>query len=98
MEHCESSRNRRASRKIYPAAFDIVAIASSAGDLKALIRVLSQLPADFPKAITIVQDLDTQHGSLNPHILLTKICEIGYILDASASARLWATKTIFKRS
>jgi two-component system, chemotaxis family, protein-glutamate methylesterase/glutaminase len=52
-----------------PAAFDIVAIASSAGGLKALIQVLSQLPADFPAAIAIVQHLDPKHRSLMADIL-----------------------------
>lgn len=35
-------------------AFDIVAIAASAGGLTALVKVLSTLPAKFPAAIAIV--------------------------------------------
>lgn len=36
------------------AAFDIVAIAASAGGLTALLKLLSTLPAKFPAAIAIV--------------------------------------------
>jgi two-component system, chemotaxis family, protein-glutamate methylesterase/glutaminase len=57
------------SEKSIPAVFDIVAIASSAGGLKALIQVLSQLPADFPAAIAIVQHLDPKHRSVMADIL-----------------------------
>jgi two-component system, chemotaxis family, protein-glutamate methylesterase/glutaminase len=55
--------------KSIPAVFDIVAIASSAGGLKALIQVLSNLPAHFPAAIAIVQHLDPKHPSLMADIL-----------------------------
>ncbi|HXG63831.1 MAG TPA: chemotaxis protein CheB [Blastocatellia bacterium] len=50
-------------------AFEIVAIASSAGGLKALIHILSALPAAFPAAIVIVQHLDPRHRSLIASIL-----------------------------
>jgi two-component system chemotaxis response regulator CheB len=50
-------------------AFDVVAIASSAGGLKALSLVLSMLPADFPAAIVVVQHLDPKHSSQMAHIL-----------------------------
>ena len=50
-------------------AFDVVAIASSAGGLKALSHVLSTLPVDFPAAIVIVQHLDPKHNSQMAHIL-----------------------------
>ncbi len=40
------------------AAFDIVAVAASAGGLLALIEVLSKLPRDFTAAIAVVQHLD----------------------------------------
>lgn len=50
-------------------AFDIVAIASSAGGLTALSVVLSGLKADFPAAIVVVQHLDRRHRSLMADIL-----------------------------
>lgn len=51
------------------AAFDIVAIAASAGGLTALVKVLSTLPAEFPAAIAIVQHLGPQHRSFMAEIL-----------------------------
>ncbi len=51
------------------AAFDVVAIGASAGGLKALMRLLSALPADFPAAIVVVQHLDPRHSSLMASIL-----------------------------
>ena len=51
------------------AAFDIVALAASAGGLKALSRVLADLPADFPAALVVVQHLDPRHRSLMADIL-----------------------------
>jgi two-component system chemotaxis response regulator CheB len=44
--------------------FDIVAIGSSAGGIKALEIILSALPKDFPVPILIVQHLDPHHKSL----------------------------------
>lgn len=51
------------------AAFDIVALAASAGGLTALSRVLTALPANFPAAIVVVQHLDPRHRSLMADIL-----------------------------
>ncbi|MEH2393108.1 MAG: chemotaxis protein CheB [Nostoc sp.] len=51
------------------AAFDIVAIAASAGGVTALIKVLSTLPAEFTAAIAIVQHLPRQYPSLMAEIL-----------------------------
>ncbi|MBD2626606.1 chemotaxis protein CheB [Trichormus variabilis] len=51
------------------AAFDIVAMAASAGGLRALSTVLSTLPADFTAAIAIVQHLAPRHPSLMADIL-----------------------------
>jgi two-component system chemotaxis response regulator CheB len=51
------------------AAFDIVALAASAGGLKALSRVLEALPADFPATVVVVQHLDPRHRSLMANIL-----------------------------
>jgi two-component system, chemotaxis family, protein-glutamate methylesterase/glutaminase len=49
--------------------FGIVAIASSAGGLKALSEVLSALPANFPVPIAIVQHLDPKRRSMMADIL-----------------------------
>lgn len=63
--------NQEHNRPLNPpqAAYDIVAIATSAGGLKALTEVLSGLPADFPASIVIVQHLDPRHRSLIANIL-----------------------------
>ncbi len=49
--------------------FEVVALASSAGGLKALTQVLAPLPEDFPAAIVLVQHLDPRHRSLMAEIL-----------------------------
>lgn len=49
--------------------FEVVAIAASAGGMKALQAVLGQLRADFPVAIVVVQHLDPRHRSLLAEIL-----------------------------
>lgn len=73
-------------------AFDIVALAASAGGLKALSAVLSELPADFPASIVVVQHLDPDHRSLMAEILsrrtslAVKQAEEG---DAIAPARVF---------
>jgi len=53
----------------FRSAFDIVAIAASAGGLKALSEVLSALPGNFPATIAVVQHLDPRHRSLMADIL-----------------------------
>jgi len=53
-------------------AFDVVAIAASAGGLKAIIKVLSGLPENFPASIVVVQHLDPRHRSLMADILARK--------------------------
>jgi two-component system chemotaxis response regulator CheB len=63
------AENRPDSPPHFDAAFDIVALAASAGGLTALSRVLSGLPSDFPAAIVIVQHLDPRHRSLMADIL-----------------------------
>src|SRR5437588_3177366 len=45
-------------------AFEIVAVASSAGGLAALTSVLSGLPRGFPAAVVLVQHLDPRHKTL----------------------------------
>lgn len=54
---------------VQAAAFDVVALAASAGGLTALIKVLSGLPADFRASIVVVQHLDPRHRSLMADIL-----------------------------
>lgn len=69
-------------------AFDVVAIATSAGGLVALKQVLKSLPANFPAAIVVVQHLSATHSSLlaqilNQHCALTvKQAEAGERLQA----------------
>lgn len=50
-------------------AFDVVALATSAGGLNALSQILLALPADFPAAITVVQHLEPHRRSLLGPIL-----------------------------
>lgn len=55
---------------LFPALkFDIVAIAASAGGIKALGDLLPRLPADFAAALMIVMHLDPNTASLLPQIL-----------------------------
>jgi two-component system, chemotaxis family, protein-glutamate methylesterase/glutaminase len=49
--------------------FELVALAASAGGLKALTDVLAALPADFQAALVVVQHLDPRHRSLMAEIL-----------------------------
>ena len=51
------------------ARFDVIAIASSAGGLAALTKVLSSIGASFPASILVVQHLDPRHESLMADIL-----------------------------
>jgi two-component system chemotaxis response regulator CheB len=50
-------------------ASDVVALAASAGGLRAISRILSDLPADLPAAILVVQHLDPRHVSYMAQIL-----------------------------
>lgn len=50
-------------------AFDVVAMASSAGGIAAIGHILESLPAGFPAAIVVVQHLDPRHRSLMAEIL-----------------------------
>jgi two-component system, chemotaxis family, protein-glutamate methylesterase/glutaminase len=49
--------------------YDIIALAASAGGLRALSEVLAALPAELPAAIVVVQHLDPRHRSLMADIL-----------------------------
>jgi two-component system, chemotaxis family, protein-glutamate methylesterase/glutaminase len=63
-----SKRPRTNHQPVSP-AFDVVAVAASAGGLQALSRLFSVLPADFPAALVVVQHLDPRHRSLMADIL-----------------------------
>jgi two-component system, chemotaxis family, protein-glutamate methylesterase/glutaminase len=49
--------------------FDVVAIAASAGGLRAISAVVSRLPATFAAPVVVVQHLDPRHRSLIAEIL-----------------------------
>lgn len=68
-------------------AYNVVAIAASTGGLKAISKVLSTLPSDFPAAITVVQHLSSQYPSYlakllgNRTALRVKQAEVGDLLS-----------------
>ena len=62
----------RVARPVDGAAFDVVAMAASAGGIGALGVVLAGLPANFPASIVVVQHLDPRHRSLMAEILRRK--------------------------
>ena len=65
-----SARNGSdASRRFFSGAYDIIALAASAGGLRALSEVLAGLPREFPAATVVVQHLDRRHRSLMAEIL-----------------------------
>jgi len=53
----------------FGSTFDIVALAASAGGLRALSQVLAALPGNFPATLVVVQHLDPRHRSLMADIL-----------------------------
>jgi len=57
------------ARNASGAAFEIVAMAASAGGLRALEHLLSSLPDDFLASLVVVQHLDRRHRSLLATIL-----------------------------
>ncbi|MFI9448733.1 chemotaxis protein CheB [Amycolatopsis sp. NPDC052450] len=70
----------------HEAAYEIVAIGSSAGGVKALIAVLGALPAGFSVPVVVVQHLDPHHDTLLADILdrrsslSVKLAEAGDVL------------------
>jgi two-component system, chemotaxis family, protein-glutamate methylesterase/glutaminase len=54
---------------VTPSAYDVVALAASAGGFGALSTVLGSLDASFPAPIVVVQHLDPRHRSLMAQIL-----------------------------
>jgi len=63
------TENRLHPPRFPNAAFDIVAVAASAGGLQALRQLVAELPPDFPAAVLVVQHLDPRHRSLMAEIL-----------------------------
>lgn len=63
------THDEKSAAPTFEAAFQIVALAASAGGLKALTEVLGGLPAGLPAALVVVQHLDPRHRSLMPEIL-----------------------------
>jgi two-component system chemotaxis response regulator CheB len=66
---CPPSFETRASRMQTNPAYDIIAMAASAGGLTALGEILAQLPPEFPVTVVVVQHLDPRHRSLMSEIL-----------------------------
>ncbi|MEV6774078.1 chemotaxis protein CheB [Nocardia sp. NPDC051030] len=52
-----------------PDNYDVVAIASSAGGITALSRVLGSLPDDLPVPVLVVQHLDPRHQTVLAEVL-----------------------------
>jgi len=63
------STTGKSSQPLASVAFDIVALAASAGGLTALSHVLAALPEGFPATLVVVQHLDPRHRSLMANIL-----------------------------
>lgn len=59
-------------RPIFDDAFDVVAIASSAGGVTALSELLAELPSSFPATILVVQHLSPNYVSHLAEILARK--------------------------
>lgn len=59
-------------RPIFDDAFDVVAIASSAGGVTALSELLAELPSSFPSTILVVQHLSPNYVSHLAEILARK--------------------------
>lgn len=59
----------RIGKALPGAAYDVVAMAASAGGIAALSEVLGGLPATFQAPIVVVQHLDPRHRSLMADIL-----------------------------
>lgn len=68
--------------------YDILAVVSSAGGVKALIQVLGALPADFAVPVLVVQHLDPRHETVLAEVLdrrtplQVKLAEAGEIVVA----------------
>ena len=76
----------------FPAStFDIVAIAASAGGLRAISALLEGLPADFPAPVAVVQHLDPHHHSLLAEILTRRTrLQVVQVEDGARLCAGWA--------
>lgn len=63
------SSDQESDRLARVPAYNLVALAASAGGLTAISKVLSGLPPGFPASIVVVQHLDPRHRSLMADIL-----------------------------
>jgi two-component system chemotaxis response regulator CheB len=62
-----------AADRLGSGAFDVIAVAASAGGLNAVTKVLSGLSRTIPAAIVVVQHLDPRHRSLMAEILTRRV-------------------------
>lgn len=69
MKNLSLDSDKKRSLNGTASAYNIVAIAASAGGLKAISQVLSGLPANFAATIVVVQHLARQHQSVMADIL-----------------------------
>jgi two-component system chemotaxis response regulator CheB len=59
-----AGKQRRPARADYSTRrYDVVALGTSAGGLKALTRLLQSLPTSFPSSVVVVQHLSPDHKS-----------------------------------
>ncbi|GAA5073918.1 chemotaxis protein CheB [Nocardia iowensis] len=69
-------------------AYAVVAVASSAGGITALFRVLGALPADLPVPVLVVQHLDPRHKTVLAELvsrrteLRVKLATAGELVEA----------------
>lgn len=66
---------REPQRGVAAPPFELVVIASSAGGIRALVRLLSDLPAEFDVPVLIVQHLDPRHETVIAQVL-ERHCEL----------------------
>ncbi|WP_013325482.1 chemotaxis protein CheB [Gloeothece verrucosa] len=69
MNNLKPDQEQNEPLKLAKTNFDLIALAASAGGIKALSEVISQLPADFPVAVIVLQHLDRHYRSFLPEIL-----------------------------
>ncbi len=67
-------------------AFDLVALATSAGGLQALSAVLRALPADFPAPLVVVQHLGAGGSSMVDILRRRTALEVAWAVDGAALA------------
>jgi two-component system, chemotaxis family, protein-glutamate methylesterase/glutaminase len=73
-------------------AFDVVALAASAGGLAALSTILAALPTDFPAAVAIVQHRAVQEPFQLPEVLSRRT---GLRLEPAREGTILRPATVF---